>query len=169
MANKNNRSFRQCVASQFNMKPIKTTNQNLNHNSSTRSKQASISKVPLPIPPRLSKSILAKSKYSKKNFTTNTDNKSTNYFYAKDIAKIKNTFMKLFTQKVMDIHKVLNNTNKKEKPKINITTKGSLRKQDIVPMSLNNMNRIMTKSNKHIININRSLKEIKFNISVNYI
>ena len=77
--------------------------------------------------------------------------------------------MKLFTQKVMDIHKVLNNTNKKEKSKINITTKGSLRKQDIVPMSLNNVNRIMTKSNKHIININRSLKEIKFNISVDYI
>jgi len=82
MANKNNRSFRQCVVSQFNVKPIKTTNQNLNHNSLTKGKQASISKVSLPIPPRPSKSILAKSKYFKKNFTTNTDNKSTNYSYA---------------------------------------------------------------------------------------
>jgi len=36
-------------------------------------------------------------------------------------------------------------------------------------MSLNNVNRIITKSNEHIININRSLKKIKFNISVDYI
>ena len=77
--------------------------------------------------------------------------------------------MKLSTQKVLDIHKVLNNIKKKEKPKINMTTKGSLRKQVIVPISLNNVNRIMTKLNKHIININRSLKGIKFNISVDYI
>jgi len=121
------------VVSQFNVKLIKNTNQNLNHNSSTKGKQASISKVPLPIPLRPSKSILAKSKYFKKSSTTNTDNKSTNYSYAqaskdsiKDIAKIKNNFMRLFTQKVIDIHKVLNNTNKKEKPKINMTTKGPL-------------------------------------------
>jgi len=50
-----------------------------------------------------------------------------------------------------------------------MATKGSLRKQVIVSMSLNNINRIMTKSNEHIININRSLKKIKFNISVDYI
>jgi len=31
------------------------------------------------------------------------------------------------------------------------------------------MDRIIAKSNKHIANINRSLKEIKSNISANYI
>jgi len=87
----------------------------------TKSKQASILKVPPSISPRLSKSILAKSKYFRKVSTTNTNNKSTNCSYIqaskdsiKDIAKIKNTFLKLPTQKVLDIYKILNNTNKKE-------------------------------------------------------
>ena len=120
LSNKDNRSFRQCIASQFNMKTTKNTNQNLNHNSLTKSKPASFSKVPPFIPSRLSKSILANFKYFKKNSIINIENKSINHSYTyalknsiKNIAKIKDTFLKLSTQKVLDIHKVLNNTIKK--------------------------------------------------------
>ena len=45
--------------------------------------------------------------------------------------------------------------------RINMTTKDSLRKQVLVSMSLDNTNNIMILSNKHIVNINRALKEIK--------
>jgi len=40
---------------------------------------------------------------------------------------------------------------------MNITTKEPLRKQIIIPMSLNNIVRIMAQSNAYVININQSL------------
>jgi len=41
-----------------------------------------------------------------------------------DIIKIKDTFPKLLVNKVLEIQKIMNNLVKKDKPKINITTKG---------------------------------------------
>jgi len=66
------------------------------------------------------------------------------------------------------VYKILNNS-KKNKPKLNITTKSSFRKQVIILMSLLNANRSMTKSNQHVININRLLKDVKFDILANFI
>jgi len=77
VANKDNRLFRQCMASQFSVKSMKNTTQN----SSDKDKQANISKVPLPISLRLNKSILAKSKFFKKNSTPNLDHKLNNQSY----------------------------------------------------------------------------------------
>jgi len=43
------------------------------------------------------------------------------------------------------------------------------RKQVIIPMSKVNINNILASENEHIVNINRALKNIKSNITVNFI
>ena len=50
-----------------------------------------------------------------------------------------------------------------------MTTKELLHKQVIVPMSINNTKNFVKDSNIHIININRSLKNIKSDIIVDFI
>ena len=65
-------------------------------------------------------------------------------------------------------YQVLNNI-KKKKPKLNITTKGFLRKQIIIPISSNNLEKIMAMSSKYIANINRALKYIKSDIMADFL
>jgi len=48
-------------------------------------------------------------------------------------------------------------------------TKGPLRKQVIILMRLSNAKRVMAKANTHISNINRLLKEVKSEISIDFI
>lgn len=48
-------------------------------------------------------------------------------------------------------------------------TKDPSKKQVIIPMDLLNTERIIVKSNKHIANINRALKNIKSDIIANFI
>jgi len=50
-----------------------------------------------------------------------------------------------------------------------MTTKGPFRKQVIVLMSKFNINNILVLANKHVTNINRTLKNIKSNVTVNFI
>ena len=50
-----------------------------------------------------------------------------------------------------------------------MTTKRPSQKQVIVPMSNNNKKNFMDKSNAYVSNMNRALKNIKSNISVNFI
>jgi len=47
-------------------------------------------------------------------------------------------------------------------------TKGPSRKQVIIPISLHNANRIMSKSNIYIVNINKLLKNVKSDILANF-
>jgi len=63
IANNDNRSFRQCVFLQFNKIPTK----NITTKKLFQGKQANISRVPLPIPFKPSKSMLTKLKFYKKN------------------------------------------------------------------------------------------------------
>ena len=62
-ANKNNRSFKQYVSAQFNRTSVK----NIILNSVFKGKQANNSRISSFIPPKPSKSVLAKSKFFKKN------------------------------------------------------------------------------------------------------
>ena len=172
IANKDNKTFRQYISSQFNMKPTK----NMINNNSSKDKQANILRIPLPILSRPSKSVLAKSNFFKKNLPFNSASKSNEWLYVqiskdniKEIVKIKETFLKLSSHKVMEIYKVINNMNQKNKSKINIMTKGLSRKQIIIPMSMTNIERVIVQSNAYIVNINRLLKRVKSNISVDYI
>jgi len=58
---------------------------------------------------------------------------------------------------------------KKKKPKLNMTNKSSSRKQVIIPIISTNSERFMAISNKHIANINRTLKNIKSDIVTDFI
>lgn len=104
---------------------------------------ANISSISLPIPSRPSKSILAKSKYYKKiqSFTQATKN---NIGMSPDILKIKDTFLKLSTSKIIEIHNITQNNGQKSKPRINMTTKSLSRKQIIILISGNNIEAIIS-------------------------
>jgi len=104
-----------------------------------------------------------------KNKDLNSVSPSHNQSYAQasksninEIIKIKDVFPKLSLSKVLEIHNVMSNSNQKDKPKLNMITKGLSRKQIIVPMSINNAERVIAQSNMYVanININRLLKDI---------
>jgi len=84
-----------------------------------------------------------------------------------NIVKIKKNFLKLLAQKVKEIHKILNNS-KKDKLRLNMTTKGSSKKQVIILMSSQNVNKIIAKSNTHVTNINRLLKDVKSDVLADF-
>jgi len=86
-----------------------------------------------------------------------------------EIIKIKDAFPKLSPNRILEIHNVMNSLNQKEKPKLNMTTKSLSKKQIIIPIKTNNVERVMAQSNMHIANINRLLKGIKSKISADYI
>ena len=50
-----------------------------------------------------------------------------------------------------------------------MTMKGSLHKQVIVPININNIRKFLKNSSTHVININRALKNIKSNIMADFI
>ena len=50
-----------------------------------------------------------------------------------------------------------------------MTTKGSSRKQIIIPIDKDNINKFMASSSIYIANINRALKNIKLNIMADYV
>jgi len=86
---------------QFNSKVSKNQS-NINQSSPGTGKQASISRIPPPIPSRLSKSVLAKSKFYKTNSSSSMSFKPIGQFYTqafqeniKDIVKIKENFLNL--------------------------------------------------------------------------
>ena len=64
-----------------------------------------------------------------------------------NILKIKNIFSKLPSGKIIEISNVVNNSGVKDKPKLNITTKGPFRKQVIIPMSKVNARTIALQAN----------------------
>ena len=57
----------------------------------------------------------------------------------------------------------------KKKPKINMTTKGPLRKQVIVSIAKSNTELIVNLAHQHIANINKCLKNIKSDIITDFI
>jgi len=119
---------------------------------------------------------LIKSKYFKKNQTSssNLQPKKLSYIWASksdinNIIKIKNIFLKLFSNRISEIHKIMNKLSQKSRPKLNMTTKRLSKKQVIIPMRSNNTDRIIVKANVHIWNINKFLKRVKFDISMDFI
>jgi len=119
-------------------------------------KQADISRISLSILLRLSKSHLEKYKFYKKNPVSKLNSSLSNKSYAQasksninEIIKIKNAFPKLSSNKVFKIHNVITNS-KKGKPKVNMITKSLSKKQVIISMSTNNMERIMVQSSTYM-------------------
>lgn len=59
------------------------------------------------------------------------------------IIKIKYVFPKLLSYKILEIHKVINNLENKEKSKLNIITRDLSYKQTIILIGSNNIERVM--------------------------
>ena len=84
------------------------------------------------------------------------------------VLKIKKPFPNLQSNKIKNIQKIINRGDK-PKSHLNMTIKGSLCKQVIVPMDSDNIVKFMFSSNDYIININRLLKNIKSEYKADYI
>ena len=85
-----------------------------------------------------------------------------------EVIKIKDTFSTLNTQKSNQIHRIVNSSSK-PKPHIQMTTKGPLRKQVIILISNDNINKFMKESSLHVTNINQSLRNAKSELLANFI
>ena len=153
-----------------------------NNKASDISTPASIKKLLPSIPAKSQKEINWISKYFRNTKPVNTTpNKSyaqaskQSYTQAlkqvnntSEVIKIKETFPALNTQKVDQIHKIVNSTPK-SKLRIQMTTKGSSRKQIIIPISNDNILKFIKESLFHVANINQALKNAKSEILVDFI
>jgi len=140
--------------------------------------------VSSPLPPILAKSqkeVNEISKYFKKNnkpsmkksYTQTSSSKqvssSSTSSIMIDILKLKETFSSLSNKKIDLVQKVINSSSEKSKPKINMTTKGLSQKQVIIPMNNNLSKRFIKDLSTHVINLNRTLKNIWSNTITNFI
>ena len=85
-----------------------------------------------------------------------------------EVIKIKNAFPALGAKKINQIQNIVN-SNPKSKLYIQIMTKGPSRKQIIIPMSSDNTEKFMKNSSLYIANINRSLRNAKLEVLVDFI
>jgi len=83
------------------------------------------------------------------------------------LSKSKRCFLNYKT-KIKNIQKIISNKNK-TRPRLNMTTKGLLRKQVIVSMNLENTINFIKDASTHVTNINRALKKIKSDIIADFI
>jgi len=93
---------------------------------------------------------LAKSKFFKDNQKSKPNSQSNKPSYTQafksniqNFLKIKNTFSKISLDKISEIHNVINKSNQKDKPRLNMIMKGLYRKQIIIPMGINNIERVI--------------------------
>jgi len=82
--------------------------------------------------------------------------------------KIKEAFSNLQNKKIELVQKIISSKDKL-KPCINMTTKGPLYKQVIIPMSTDNANKFVKDSSVHIANINRTFKNVKLDVMADFI
>ena len=177
-------TLRAKIASKFTPRiPAPAPNGN-NKKETPKSTPVTINKAPPlpPLPAKSKKEINTISKYfqPKKNSveTSNHSPKSNSgksYAQASkpsintsEVLKIKETFPSLNAQKIEQVNNIVNGQNK-AKPRIKMTTKGPSRKQIIIPMSNDNIVSFMKNSSTHVANINRSLRNAKTDVLVDYI
>jgi len=178
-------TLRNKISSKFTPRiPTLSPNGNNNKKEVPKSSPVTINKAP-PIPPLPTKSkkeINTISKYfqTKKNSIKASNpspkaNTGKSYaqaskpaFNTSEVLKIKETFPSLNTKKIEQVNNIVNGQNK-IKPRIKMTTKGPSRKQIIIPMSNDNVISFMKNSSSHMANINRSLRNAKTDVLVDYI
>jgi len=83
--------------------------------------------------------------------------------------KIKEAFLNLLNKKIDLVQKVINGSNIKPKPKINMTTKSPSRKQVIVLMNNKLAKKFIKDFSMHVANINCALKNIQSNMIADFI
>ena len=135
-----------------------------------------IERIPPPISAKFQKEVNVISKFFKSNkLASNTKQSQKSYaqvlkqnINTLEIIKIKETFLSIGTKKIDHISNIVNG-NAKTKPWIQITTKGPSRKQVIIPMSNDNNSKFMKNSSVHVTNINKTLKNTKSKVLVDFI
>jgi len=85
-----------------------------------------------------------------------------------EVLKISKAFPALNVEKIDQINNIVKGVTK-PKPKIQMTTKGLLRKQVIILMSKENIDFFMKNSSLHVANINRQFCNAKSKILIDYI
>ena len=174
----NNKTFQELIKDEFTIK-VPFPNKGKKTNSPSSTKLANFSKLPLfQLSPRPSKKVLKKSKFHGKNTPSKNQKavESGRPLYAQvssknisNILKIKENFPKLLNKKIEEINKTIFSNADKPRPRINIMTKDFSRKQIIIPMSIDNANKFMLVSSKHIANLNCSLRSTKTDLMVDFI
>jgi len=141
-------------------------------------KPVKFTNIPLPMNlSKLPKEERAKPKSNKKPVNDKSNNSSLKpactYAQAsstniQDILKLKENFPKSSDKKIKEIYKMVHNSNI-SKLRLNMTTKGPLCKQIIVPIGNNNIKTFMSSLNDHVVNINQALKNVKSDIIIDFI
>jgi len=141
-------------------------------------KLVEFTKLPSPqLSPRLSKEVLERSKYHRKNATSKQrkpgDSKPSytqvSLRNITNILKIEKNFPELSIKQMEELNKSVFNNSSKLKPKINIMTQDPSCKQVIVPMDSENSKKFTSSLGNHITNLNCTLKNIKSETIVNFI
>ena len=139
-------------------------------------KPAQIECFPPPIPAKSQKEVNAISKYFKTN-KSDDNSKLVPKSYAQaskqnistsKVIKIKEAFPSINVKKINQINNIVKG-NPKPKPHIQMTTKGPSRKQVIIPISNDNISNFMKNSLVYVSNINRSLRNTKSEVLVDFI
>jgi len=152
------------------------TPSNRNNKSINKPTLVSIKKIPLPIPTKSQKEVNQISKYFKNIRPVNVSKqplKSYIQVSKQDIStskviKIKENSLALDGKKFDQIHNIVNG-NPKAKPHIQMTTKEPSRKQIIIPIGSDNIAKFMKNSSLYVTNINRSLRNSKSEVLVDFI
>jgi len=111
---------------------------------------------------------LAKSKFFRKNNIAKKSYAQASKSSINNIVKIKDTFPKLPTKKVVKVNDIINKSGLIES-KRKIITKELLRKQVIIPMNITTTEIIVNQANSVITNINTGLKNSNFKTIANFI
>ena len=87
-----------------------------------------------------------------------------------EVLKIKMAFPSLKVANIKNIQKIIKgNNNSKPKPCINMTTKELSCKQVIISISNINQKNFMKESGTYVVNLNRALKNIKLEVTVDFV
>ena len=137
---------------------------------------ANINRLLPPIPAKSPKEVNKISKFFKNNKTVNLPtNKSKSYAQASkqntcivDVIKIKEIFPSVSVKEINQINNIIKKSLK-SKPCIQMTTKNPSRKQVIISMIKDNIDKFMKNSLIHVTNLNRNLRNAKSEVLVNFI
>ena len=163
-------SLRNKVKLKFSLQAFSKLNNNKGRN---MVKPSYVSSLPPSILAKLPKEVNKISKYFKKNSPSSQKKSYAQALFnsnniARETLKIKEAFPSLQNKKIEQVQKIISGEDK-PKPQINMTIKGLLHKQIIIPMNEKNAINFIKNSDIHVININRNLKNIKLDVMADFI
>ena len=172
-ADKQSNSLRKKIVAKFTPKIQPATNKNKIIDKPT---SANIEKIPSSIPAKSQKEVNQISKYFK-NIKPANNTKQPQKSYAQtskqnismsEVIKIKEAFPTIDANKIKQINNIVKG-NTKAKPRIQMMMKGPSRKHVIISMSSKNNMKFMKNSSIHIANINKSLRNAKSEVLIDFI